>query len=312
MQLWLVSGSGVSIREQLVTQISLAVVSGDLKSGQRLPSTRQLARRFRVHPNTISAAYGQFQRERWVERLPGSGVYIRSGRPKTLPSTADHIDRLILSFVEKARELRVPVSAAREHIKQWLDLKPPSHFLLIEPDEELRAIVVFELQKVLAAPVKACGFQKRRISESLAGAIPLVLPSKTEMVREVLPANSELITLQIRSVLSSLAHWLPAPAATLVGVASCWPGFLKLARTFLVAAGFDPNALLLRDARRAAWKRGLAETAAVVCDAMTAECLPENCKVIPFPLVAQPSIEELRRHQEFFKGPNRVVTLQEV
>jgi Bacterial regulatory proteins, gntR family/IrrE N-terminal-like domain len=54
MQLWLVSGSEVSIREQLVTQIRLAIVSGDLTSGQRLPSTRELARRFQVHPNTVS------------------------------------------------------------------------------------------------------------------------------------------------------------------------------------------------------------------------------------------------------------------
>jgi hypothetical protein len=34
------------------------LLSGDLKPGERLPSTRELARRFSIHPNTVSAGYG--------------------------------------------------------------------------------------------------------------------------------------------------------------------------------------------------------------------------------------------------------------
>jgi DNA-binding transcriptional regulator YhcF (GntR family) len=49
------------VREQLATQIVLAIVSGELAPGQRLPSTRELARRFRLHPNTLSAGYKQLE-----------------------------------------------------------------------------------------------------------------------------------------------------------------------------------------------------------------------------------------------------------
>ena len=56
------------------------------------------------------------------------------------------------------RELGVPFAAARERIRQWMDLNPPDHFLLVEPDEELAAIVIFELRQALTAPVKCCGF----------------------------------------------------------------------------------------------------------------------------------------------------------
>jgi DNA-binding transcriptional MocR family regulator len=45
MQLWLSHGSEVSIREQLATQVILAILSEDLAPGQRLPSTRELGRR---------------------------------------------------------------------------------------------------------------------------------------------------------------------------------------------------------------------------------------------------------------------------
>jgi GntR family transcriptional regulator len=45
--------------------MELAILSGDLEPGEHLPSTRELARRFRVHPNTISAGYRQLVREGW-------------------------------------------------------------------------------------------------------------------------------------------------------------------------------------------------------------------------------------------------------
>jgi DNA-binding transcriptional regulator YhcF (GntR family) len=73
MQLWFAHRSEVSIREQLVTQIVLGILSNDLAPGQRLPSTRELARRFQLHPNTVSAGYRQLERDQWVELRHGSG-----------------------------------------------------------------------------------------------------------------------------------------------------------------------------------------------------------------------------------------------
>jgi len=57
LHLWFSPASEVPIYRQLVTQVSLAILSGDLKPGDRLPSTRELARRFCIHPNTVSAGY---------------------------------------------------------------------------------------------------------------------------------------------------------------------------------------------------------------------------------------------------------------
>lgn len=55
VRLWFVPTSEVPIYRQLVTQVVLAILSNDLRPGDRLPSTRELARRFGIHPNTISA-----------------------------------------------------------------------------------------------------------------------------------------------------------------------------------------------------------------------------------------------------------------
>jgi len=118
-----------------------------------------------------------------------------------------------------------------------------------------------------------------------------------------LPAESELILLQLRSVPASLAGYLPAPAGKLIGIASRWPEFLKVARAMLHAAGFDPDSLVFRDARDPNWQRGLKQTVAVVCDSLTAAALPKDCRAIPFPLLSESSIAELRRYEDFIRQP---------
>jgi DNA-binding transcriptional regulator YhcF (GntR family) len=301
MQLWFARGSEVTIREQLVTQIILGILSDDLAPGQRLPSTRELARRFRLHPNTVSAGYRQLQRERWVEFRHGSGVYVRERKPELVPSSALALDQLIARLFRSARELGAPLSTVRSRLRQWLALQPPDHFLLIEPEEELRRIVAAEIGRAVTFPVQSCNLHD--CPKTLDGAVPAALPNRAAAVRQALPEGTDVLTLHFRSVPTSLAGWLPAPSGTLIGIASGWPDFLKLARTMLNAAGFHPDALVFRDARKANWQRGLKQTAAVVCDSVTATELPAGCRAIPFPLLSESSIAELRRYVEFIQNP---------
>ena len=303
MQLWLSHGSEVSIREQLATQVVLAILSEDLAPGQRLPSTRELARRFHLHPNTISAGYRQLERERWVEFRHGSGVYVRDKKPKGALSSSLWLDQLIANLFRAARDSGAPLAEVRIRMRQWLELQPPDHFLVVEPTEELREILILEMRKALKFPVEGCGLQECRSSGLLDGAIPVVLPNKLTTVRPLLPAGTELLTLQVSSVPTSLAGWLPAPVDALVGVASKWPEFLKLARIVLSAAGFHPDNLVLRDARKPRWQRGLEQTTAVICDAVTASALPKDCRVISFPVLSESSLAELQRYQEFVQSP---------
>ncbi len=301
MQLWFARGSEVSIREQLVTQVVLGILGDDLAPGQRLPSTRELARRFHLHPNTISAGYRQLARERWVENRRGSGVFIRANKPDVPLSAAFALDQMIASLFRSARKQGVSLPVLRSRLRQWLELQPPDRFLLIEPDEELRRIVAAEMQQAVSLPVVSCGLEDCR--RMLEGSIPVALPNRVATVRQVLPDGIELLTLRFRSVPSSLGQWLPAPSGALVGIASKWPEFLKLARTMLSAAGFHPDSLVLRDVGKPNWQRGLKQTSAVVCDSVTAKELPAGCRAIPFSLVAESSIDELRRYAEFVSRP---------
>jgi DNA-binding transcriptional regulator YhcF (GntR family) len=301
MQLWFARGSEVSIREQLVTQVVLGILSDDLAPGQRLPSTRELARRFHLHPNTISAGYRQLVRDRWVEFRRGSGVYVRASKPEMAPSPALALDQMIARLFRSARKLDVSLLALRSRLRQWLELQPPDHFLLIESDLELRRILEAELAKAVTFPIKSSALEDS--PKALDGSIPLALPNREAAIRKLVPPGTELLLLQVRSVPASLANWLPAPTGKLVGVASRWPEFLKIARAMLTAAGFHPDSLVFRDAREPAWQRGLKQTAAVVCDSLTASDLAAGCRAIPFSLLSETSITELRRYEGFIRQP---------
>jgi len=306
MRLWLNRSGEISLREQLITQVVLGILCHELPPGHRLPSTRDLSRRFGIHANTASAAYRQLENEGWVEMRHGSGVFVRSTRPDAPLTPEMAIDQMIGDLATKARKFGASDALLKSRLRRWLALEPPARWLVVEPDPELRRIVICEMEHALSLPVIGCGFEDCNTPGTLAGllegSMPAVLPSKTAAVRKLLPAGKELVTLQIHPVSpelqSYLQRYMPAHSSDLVGVASRWADFQRIAQTMLVAAGFAPECLLVRDAGRPGWKRGLETAAAVVCDAAIEQDLPAGSHPIVFHLLGEASLADLRKREE--------------
>src|ERR1041384_5615536 len=112
------------MREQLVTQIVLGIVSNDLKAKQRLPSTRDLARRYNVHANTVSAAYRELARRGWVQFRKGSGVYVlaRSGDPLEEQLA---LDQLISRFFRNLREDGYSLAEIQDAVRRAFSVQRP-------------------------------------------------------------------------------------------------------------------------------------------------------------------------------------------
>jgi GntR family transcriptional regulator len=68
--------SGVPIYRQVVGQIERLVLSGALPEGQQLESVRDLSERLKVNPMTVSKAYSILEREDFLERRRGVGLFI--------------------------------------------------------------------------------------------------------------------------------------------------------------------------------------------------------------------------------------------
>ncbi len=285
MRLLFSAGSDVPLYRQLVTQVQLAILSGELRPGDRLPSTRELARRFAIHPNTISAGYRELQRDGWTELRHGSGVYVCDRRP---PASAEaRIDEFIGDFFRRAHELGISTSTLRRRMAEWVAAPEPDHWLLIDPDPELRRILLTELRaatnrEVRECSVEACG------ADVFARSIACCRPSQESTVRAVVPPGIEVVVLPITSANQWLLPWIPAPKGLLIAVVSHWPEFLDKARTMLASAGVPADALIFCDAKKPGWQRGIANASGVLCDAYTASVakLPKGPQLAVFPLLA--------------------------
>jgi len=297
MRLWISKNSEVPIREQLVTQIVLGIVSNDLKVAERLPSTRDLARRYDIHANTVSSAYRELARRGWVEFRKGSGVYVREKNTETVENGIA-LDQLIARFFRNLRAEGYSLAEIQTGVQRSFSMQRPDHFLLLEPDPELREILVAEVATATKVKVKGAGPED--LADALTGAAPLVLYGHMHSFVDTIKPKTDVLVLHSASVVERMRGQTRPPADALVAIVSRWPEFLRWARTMLVAAGLDADALSFRDARERNWEKGLRSAAFVITDSLMAPRIPAGCEVKVFRLLAESSLKEIREYAERF------------
>jgi DNA-binding transcriptional regulator YhcF (GntR family) len=293
MRLWLSKNSEVPLREQLTTQIMLGITSNDLKPEQKLPSTRELARRYKIHSNTVSAAYRDLAKRGWVEFRKGSGVYVKSFDSKPELDSLFELDQLISTFLRVARDKGFSLTEIQSRIKRWLELQPPDHFLLLEPDTQLRQILAAEIKEATGFNVVEGKWIRGKKIRVPTGAAPVALYSNAEDIYKDLPTGVSCLFLHTRSVIESLKNEKPLPPHALITVVSHWSEFLRWSRNILVAAGIDSDALSFRNAQKRDWLKGLRSSTFVISDLLTANQIPNYCTVRIFHVIADSSLKSL-------------------
>jgi GntR family transcriptional regulator len=274
-----------------------------VRPGEKLPSTRALARRLGIHPNTINAAYHDLAKRGWVEFRKGSGVYVRAF-DKDRPMEGDlELDRLIATFIRTARGQGYSLAKIRSRVKHWLELQPPDHFLVIEEDPELRRILEYEIERFTGFRVATVGLDECGKPGALVGAAPVALYGKADAVRGALPANCECLWLESRSVHDELQKLLrPVSDDAFIIVVSRWPDFLRWARTILLAAGLDEDIISLQDAMKPKWEESLRLATFVVADSIVGAQLPARyrSRSFTFSIIAESSLMDLKRFAKEF------------
>ncbi|MDQ2687927.1 MAG: GntR family transcriptional regulator, partial [Armatimonadota bacterium] len=96
-------GSSVPIYRQIVDQVGLAILRGDLSPGDPLPSVRAVAERLVVNPNTVARAYADLVREGHALTQPGKGLTVAPRRQ--MLSEEERRRRLNLALDEFVREI---------------------------------------------------------------------------------------------------------------------------------------------------------------------------------------------------------------
>ena len=68
--------NGLAVYDQIVRQIKFAVANGVLRSGELVPSVRELARDLAINPNTVARAYRELQDDGVLETVRGMGLSV--------------------------------------------------------------------------------------------------------------------------------------------------------------------------------------------------------------------------------------------
>jgi len=74
--------SGVPFYRQIIEQLKYAISRGELSTGDRLPTVRQLAVDLSINPNTVVRAYRQLEIEGVLETQQGSGTFVGTQVPE--------------------------------------------------------------------------------------------------------------------------------------------------------------------------------------------------------------------------------------
>ena len=76
MKLIISNISGIPIYEQIKQQVKAAILSGELKEGEALPSLRTLAKDLKISVLTVTRAYTELEQEGFVQNVQGRGCFV--------------------------------------------------------------------------------------------------------------------------------------------------------------------------------------------------------------------------------------------
>lgn len=278
MRFWLTKNSELPVREQLIRQVTLGILSQDLPPGHKLPSVRALARRHRIHSNTVSSAYHDLLERGWLELRRGSGLYVRAQ-----PKDGNELEHLLAATLLAARQQGFEPEAVLQRLEQLIRPRTYNRILVTDPEPELLAILQAEIRGHVPVAVDA-------LSQSIPvdGALVTGLAG-----RATTPAG--LLPLRLRSVRGSL-EGQPRPGVNdVVSIVSRSTAIRHAARAMLIAVGLGPESLVEVDANHGGWQSRLGLSALVIADVLTGRDLPAGCPARVFRVISDSSLDELKR-----------------
>jgi GntR family transcriptional regulator len=293
MKIWLSKNSEIPVREQLITQIALGIASGDLEKGERLPSTREIARRFQVHANTVSSAYQKLVERGFIRFKKGSGFFVSENKQTNLDDEFK-FDALVSQFFKTAQTLGFSTAEIKAHLEKWFSIQPPDCFCVVESDENFRAILVEEIKQATNFKVVGTCFEEFQTKGQNSNRIFAAMIDEKPKIESVLPADKTRVYLKARSVSDSLAGETRPSANDLIAVVSGWEKFLIWSKTILVAANLEADSIILRSTFEKDWQKGLQNASLIICDSLAAKKFPADARVRIFRAIADDSIRDLQ------------------
>lgn len=283
-------GAPVPVKDQIRAQIELAILTGSLTPGSRLPSVRVLARRLDTHANTISHAYRDLEKSGHVALRSGSGVFVRP-RPSTRPGPS--ASERLREAVRGALASGLSAEDVQRAVASFVGGDSLEGVLVVDPSVEMAAIYASEIRAALDVDVATMDLRDLEgLKAAPVGRVVAVLPYHVTRA-ESLVARDRLVVFTL--MVPDISDVDAGDGAGLVTVVSSSPMLLSFARVFLsggLGSGFQVETCLLQEA--AAWRRLLPASDVVFADSVALPALPPKAKnVRPLRLISADSLSRI-------------------
>ena len=112
------NNSKYPVYEQIKSSLIKAIISGDLKENEALPSIRALARDIRISIMTIKKAYDELEREGFIITRPGIGSFVS---PQNLDLIKEQKQREIEKHLDEIISIAKKYNISKETLIELID-----------------------------------------------------------------------------------------------------------------------------------------------------------------------------------------------
>lgn len=119
MKIVISNTSETPLYQQIKDQIKDAILKGELKEGDALPSIRAFANEIKVSVLTIRRVYDELEQERFVTSQVGIGTFVAAGNVEWLRDSKRRlVEQKMLDMIQTAKAL----SISKEELNAMMEI----------------------------------------------------------------------------------------------------------------------------------------------------------------------------------------------
>lgn len=111
--------NNIPIYLQVIEDIKSRILSGEIHPGDKLPSSREMAVRYGVNPNTASRIYNEMERQGITFTKRGIGTFVTESDEDLAELRKTEVRKLTEKYVSDLTKLGLKGCEIRSEIKQY-------------------------------------------------------------------------------------------------------------------------------------------------------------------------------------------------
>ena len=224
----------IPIYQQLVDRTRVAIKQGELSAGEQLPTVQELSAQLGIARGTIKRAYDELERNGLVEKIQGSGTFIKYQPSESgdrmeqalsaIDGLLDQLESLDLSLAEIETLFRFRIKERSEQIPNLrVAIVECNMETLSQLSEQLRQTEGIELHSYLLHAVEAYPYK-------LDDEMDLIITTAEHVafLSGIVSNRKKIAKIALRISPQCVAPIVKLPAGSSVGILSCSQRFGQL------------------------------------------------------------------------------------